>query len=230
MLIFFFTLFFFLLFWLVVFCFLCSKSLIWFSASSTLLFFPCKLFFISVSVSFVSDWIYFMLLRSSLSSLSILITSVLNSASGRLLTSILFIFFLEFCSVLSFGQCFFVSFWQPTCVCFYVLGRSDLILYLSIVAYYRKVHLYVGWGWWALGNHQGGAIHVNQVNDVSDMVLLLCDSVWGRAQKVDNAAAWPLEFCPGTLIHARQFNFSLYATGALPAAVTALETRGSESL
>ena len=48
---------------------LCSKSLIWFSAPSTLLLFPCKLFFISVSVSFLSDWIFFMLLRSSLSSL-----------------------------------------------------------------------------------------------------------------------------------------------------------------
>ena len=42
------------------------------------------------SVSFISDWIIFMLLRSSLSSLSTLITSVLNSASDRLLISILF--------------------------------------------------------------------------------------------------------------------------------------------
>ena len=48
----------------------CSKSLIWFSASSTLLLFLCKLFFISTSVSFVSDWIFFMLLKSSLSSLT----------------------------------------------------------------------------------------------------------------------------------------------------------------
>ena len=38
--------------------------------------FSCKLFFISIGVFFVSDQIFFMLLRSSLSSLSILITSV----------------------------------------------------------------------------------------------------------------------------------------------------------
>ena len=44
---------------------LCSKSFIWFLASSTLLLFPCQLFFISVSVSFVSEWMFFMLLRSS---------------------------------------------------------------------------------------------------------------------------------------------------------------------
>ena len=32
------------------------------------------------------------------------------------------VIFLGFCSVLSFGSCFFVfSFWQPPCVCFYVL-------------------------------------------------------------------------------------------------------------
>ena len=66
-----------------------SKSLIWFSASSTLLLFPCKLFFILNTISFISDWIYFMMLRPSLSSLSILITSVLNSLSERLLISIL---------------------------------------------------------------------------------------------------------------------------------------------
>ena len=53
---------------------LCSKSLIWFLASSTLLLLPYKLFFISISESFISDWIFFMLLRSSLISLSILIT------------------------------------------------------------------------------------------------------------------------------------------------------------
>ena len=28
-------------------------------------------------------------------------------------------------------------------------------------------------------------------------MLLLCGSVWGRAQKGVNADAWPLEFCPG---------------------------------
>ena len=46
--------------------------------------------------------------------------SVLNFAPGTLPVSILFSsFFLEFCSVLSFGACFFVSpFWLPLCFCF----------------------------------------------------------------------------------------------------------------
>ena len=63
-----------LFFWIIFSCYsdwwffgsLWSKSLIWFSASSTLLLFPCKLFFISISVSFVSHWIFFTLLKSSL--------------------------------------------------------------------------------------------------------------------------------------------------------------------
>ena len=62
----FFGLFLFLMFWLVVFASLCSKSLIWFLASSTLLVLPCKLFCILISVSFVPNWIFFMLSRSSL--------------------------------------------------------------------------------------------------------------------------------------------------------------------
>ena len=102
---------------------LCSKSLIWFLASSTLLLIPYKLFFISISVSFISDLLFFQAVTSSLSSLSILITSVLNSAPDRFLISIFFflVLFPESWSVLSFGPCFFVSsFWQPPCVCFYV--------------------------------------------------------------------------------------------------------------
>ena len=50
-----------------------SKSLIWFLASLTLLLFPWKLFFMSISLPFVSDWIFFMLLRSSLNFLSTVI-------------------------------------------------------------------------------------------------------------------------------------------------------------
>ena len=73
-----------------------------------------------------------MLLRSSLRSFSILVTSVLNSASDRLLISISFSF-LEFSSVLSFGSCFFAYFWQPLSVCFYVLGRAAKFLCLGIV-------------------------------------------------------------------------------------------------
>ena len=70
-----------------------------------------------------------------LSSLSILITSVLNSASGRLLVSTLLSSFSEFCSVLSFGPCFLVSsFWQPPCVCFYILGRATISPSLGGVA------------------------------------------------------------------------------------------------
>ena len=59
-------LFFFLVFWLDVFASLYSKSLIWFLPSSTLLLTPCKLFFVSISVSFVSDWFFFMVSRSFL--------------------------------------------------------------------------------------------------------------------------------------------------------------------
>ena len=44
--------------------------------------------------------------------------------------------FLEFWSVLWFGPCFFVSsFWQPPCVCFYVLGRAAMLPCLSSMAY-----------------------------------------------------------------------------------------------
>ena len=80
----------------------------------------CKLFFISISVSFISDWVFFMLLSSSLSSLSILITSVLNSTSHRLLISILCSSFsgVLICSLI--WAMFLCSFWPPPCVCFYL--------------------------------------------------------------------------------------------------------------
>ena len=51
---------------------------------------PCGFFFILLSVTFISS---LMLLPYSMSSLSILITSALNSASDRLVISILFSFF-----------------------------------------------------------------------------------------------------------------------------------------
>ena len=103
-----------------------------FSASSTLLLIPCHLFFISVSVSLISDWFFFMisisffiLLKFSLSSLSTFITIVFNSVSGILLASIHLVLFLEMSPILSFWTCFFVSpFWLLLCVCFYVLGRA----------------------------------------------------------------------------------------------------------
>ena len=64
----------------------------------------CELFFILVSVSFVSDWIFFMLLSSSLSSLSILLTSVFNSVSDRLLIFISFSFFWSFDMLFHLGH------------------------------------------------------------------------------------------------------------------------------
>ena len=40
---------------------------------------------------------------------------------------IYFVLFLEFCSVLSFRTCFFVSlFWQPLYTCFYALGSVTM--------------------------------------------------------------------------------------------------------
>ena len=54
----------------------------------------CKLFFISVSESFLSDWSFFMLFRFSLNSLGILITCGLNSACDR--SPFCLVLFLEF--------------------------------------------------------------------------------------------------------------------------------------
>ena len=116
--------FFFLAVLISCFFFLILKSLIWFCASFTLLLIPCKMFFISISVS-VYDWIFFM--RSSLSSLSILITSVLSSASDRFPLSILISSFSGVLNCFSLGPFFFVSsFWRPPCVYFYVLGRTTM--------------------------------------------------------------------------------------------------------
>ena len=85
---------FFLPFWLNAFYSLCSKSLIWFLVSSPPLVVPCRFFFISLKATFTSAWIFFMWLLFLLSypiiSLSIQITSVLNSVSDRWLISISF--------------------------------------------------------------------------------------------------------------------------------------------
>ena len=68
----------------------------------------CSLF----QLFFVSDWIFFMLLRSSLSSLSILITSFWTLHLIDYLSPFCLALFLESWPVLSFGPCFFVSsFW-----------------------------------------------------------------------------------------------------------------------
>ena len=85
-------------------------------------FIHCKLFFISISVSFISDWIFFYAAEASLNSLSILITSVLNSASDRLLISI---------SLTSFSGVLICSFIWAMFLCLLVLVAS-LCVFLCI--------------------------------------------------------------------------------------------------
>ena len=110
-----------------------SKSLILVLASSTLLLIPCKLLFHLVYLSFLTGP-FLTLLRFSLRSLGILITSVVNSVPSRLLVSILFISFsgVLFSSLIWNG--FVSSLWQPPCVCFYVLGRTAMSPGLGRVA------------------------------------------------------------------------------------------------
>ena len=87
----------------------------------------CIFFFISLSVTFISAWVFFMLMKYQLSSLSIyIITSVLNCASNRLLISILFSSFFVVLLGSFIWAIFLCSFWQPPCVCFYILGRAAL--------------------------------------------------------------------------------------------------------
>ena len=94
-----------------------------------------KFFFISISVSSVSNWIFLMLLTSSLSFLSILKLVFWTLHLIDCLSPFRFILFLEVWSVHSFGPYFFVSsFWQPPCVCFYVLGGAALTYFLSSMA------------------------------------------------------------------------------------------------
>ena len=100
----------------------CSTSLIWFSASCTLLLVPYKFFFISLTARFISAWVFFILLKCPMSSLSILITIVLNSASHRLLISILYS---------SFSGVLFCSFIWAVFLCLLILAAS-LCLFLCI--------------------------------------------------------------------------------------------------
>ena len=82
---------------------------------------PGQLFFISITESFMSDWIFFHGAEVLTKSLSILVTGVLNSAPERLLISISFSSFSRVL-ICSFIWVTFVStFWQPPCVCFYVI-------------------------------------------------------------------------------------------------------------
>lgn len=92
------------------------NSLIQSSASSNLLFIPSSIFFISVIISFISEWFFFMVSMYYLSA-EVLIEiiyshpkfiehshnhSVLNSVSDKLLAFILFSFFFFWIFSLSF--------------------------------------------------------------------------------------------------------------------------------
>ena len=70
----------------------CKKKKHWFPVISVYreMLVPCKFFFISLSIIFISACIFLMLLKYPMISLSLLITSVLNSTSDHLLISILF--------------------------------------------------------------------------------------------------------------------------------------------
>ena len=128
-----------------------------------------------------------------MNSLSILITSVLNSASDRLLISISFIFFLEFYSVFSFGPYFFVSlFWQPSCVCFCVLGRAALIP-LVVCPIVAKHTCSVRGG--ALCNLRGRVTHVTVAlcgGGLREGTVLL-PGLWSFAH--EEAVSWHLPCC-----------------------------------
>ena len=95
----FFNSFFFLLFWLNAYFFLMFQIVDSNPGFLPFTVVPCTFFFISLSVTFISS---FMLLPYSVGSLGILITSVLNSASDRLVISVLFSSFSGVCSILFF--------------------------------------------------------------------------------------------------------------------------------
>ena len=88
----------------------CSRSLVWVPVSFPSLLVPCMFFFISFYIAFTSSSI---LQSYPTISVSILITSVLNSASDisspKRLSPLCLVLFLEFWSVLSFGLHFFDS-------------------------------------------------------------------------------------------------------------------------
>ena len=103
-----------------------AQSLISTSASFPSLLVPFGFFSISLSVAFISSlmllpiqWV----LWASLSPMFWILHII-----GYLHFAY---FFVEFCSVLSFGPYFFVSIWQPPCVCFCVLGKAALTPCLS---------------------------------------------------------------------------------------------------
>ena len=96
-------------------------------ASSNMLLITSSVFFILIGSFYDFDVLFMLtiyLLKFSLSSLSIFITSVLYSADCLLPFHL--VLFLEISSFVVFlcETCFFASsFWLPLCVCLYVLGR-----------------------------------------------------------------------------------------------------------
>ena len=92
-----------------------SKSLIWVLVSLPSLLVPCIFFFILLFTSFTFSSI---LQPYSTISVSILITSVLNSASDRLAISLSLSSFFGFWSVLSFGP------YLSWCSCYTVRGGA----------------------------------------------------------------------------------------------------------
>ena len=116
---------------------LCSMSWIWILASLSPLLVPCRFFFISLSVTFISSWVFFILLQWFLWASWSPVFSYLSLIGWLSLFHL--VLFLGFCSVISFGSYFFVfSFWQPPCICFCVLGGAALNLCLRSMAYCRR--------------------------------------------------------------------------------------------
>ena len=104
--------------------------------SFPLLLVPCRFFFISLSVTFISS---FMLLPYPMSSLCILITVFWTLPLVGWLSPFCLVLFWAYYSVLSFGLYFFVSsIWQLPWVCLCILGRGALTPCLNSVAHCRK--------------------------------------------------------------------------------------------
>ena len=154
---------------------LCSKLIIWIPAYFLSLLVPCGFFFTSLSITFISS---LMFLPYPICSLSILITSVLNSASDMLAMSV---------SLSSF-------FWGI--VLFFHLGHISLSpqfgsLPMFVSVYYVElfwppvlVHL-LSWMQWSLRYSPGW------VNPFHLLVSLYA----GEGRRRDKAAAWLLEVC-----------------------------------
>ena len=175
-----------------------------------------------------------MLLRSPLSSLSILITSVLSYASDRFL---IYISSSSFCGIL------ICSFIWAMFLCLFILAAS-LCLFLCIRQSCFDSVLVTCPNVEKCTNKLDGAepqviTRVGQPMRTRLMESPICCGhsavlCRGGFRKGTIATAWPLEFCPrgSSPRHSpwcRHFNFSPYTTGTLPAASLMLEPTESES-